>query len=263
MRYLICGLALVDASAMTVCAQPPAAWVTIRGQVMLPVKAAIPERKKLDVTADKAHCLSKGPILDESALVNPKTRGIKNVVVWLRPDNKDLTAKFAANEIHPGDAKRKPVDVVIDQPCCMFVPRVTTCRVGDTIVAKNSAPITHNFFWSSANNGEINVAIGAKNQHRFEKPLVAEASGMSFRCTIHPWMSGWVRVFDHPYYAITDENGNFEIKNAPAGKYRIMYWRGETGFKDGAAGRFGEPLTVSAGKDGAMEMKAIDFDVAK
>src|SRR5438046_1996395 len=104
MRYLICGLALVGTSAMTVCAQPPAAWVTIRGQVVLPVKAAIPERKKLDVTADKAHCLSKGPILDESALVNPKTRGIKNVVVWLRPDNKDLTARFAANEIHPGDA---------------------------------------------------------------------------------------------------------------------------------------------------------------
>ena len=69
-----------------------------------------------------------GAILDESVIVNPKNRGIKNVVVWLRPDDTSPAAKWKKEEIHPDDAKRKPADVVIDQPCCMFVERVTCAR---------------------------------------------------------------------------------------------------------------------------------------
>ena len=91
----------------------------------------------------------KGPILDESVIVNPKNRGIKNVVVWLRPDDPSPAAKLKMEEIHPDDIKREAADVVIDQPCCMFVERVTCARIGDAIVVKNPAPVVHNFFWSS------------------------------------------------------------------------------------------------------------------
>src|SRR5437867_12761182 len=115
MRYLICGLALVDASAMTVCAQPPAAWVTIKGQVVLPEGVAIPKRAPLMVGGPNGPaclaCAKGAIILNETIIVNAKNRGIKNAVVWLRPDNKDAKATFAANEIHPAEAKRKPKDV--------------------------------------------------------------------------------------------------------------------------------------------------------
>ena len=71
-------------------------------------------------------------------------------------------------------------------------------------------------------------------------------------------MNGYVRIFDHPYYAVTDEDGKFEIKNAPVGQFRIVYWH-ENGLRGGAKGRFGEPIKI-AGKE-TMEMKPTDFDI--
>jgi plastocyanin len=254
MRVLASALLLLLASSAS------AQWITIKGQVVFPAGVAPPQRNKLNVTQDKDHCLSKGAILDDMILINPKNRGVKNVVVWLRPGNKGAAA-FSANEIHPADAKRKPLEVVIDQPCCMFVPRVTACRVGDTIVVKNPAPVAHNFFWSSANNGELNVTIASKESYKFKKPLEAEGHAIPFKCTIHPWMSGQVRVFDHPYFAVTDEDGRFTIKDAPAGNYRILYSHENVGFKGGAAGRFGDAIAIAAGANNTMEMKPTGFNV--
>ncbi len=251
------------ALASVVTAQP-VEWVTLKGQVVFPAGQALPKRAELNVNGpDKAACLAKGALLDESVLVNPKSRGVKNVVVFLRPDNaKELKAEFAANEIHPADAKRKPADVVIDQPCCVFVPRVTCARVGDTIVVKNPAAFPHNFFWDSGNNGTHNPNIAANAVWKMPNPLAKEAAPIQYKCTIHGWMTGYVRIFDHPYYAITDDDGKFEIKDAPAGKYRLVYWH-ENGVRGGAKGRFGEPVVIAL-PPGAktMDMKPTDFDVS-
>ena len=82
-------------------------WVTIKGQVVFPEDKKIPERAKLNVTQDKDHCSSKGDLLDESVIVSPKTRGVKNVVVFLRPDDTDPKSEFPKDKIFPDDAKRK------------------------------------------------------------------------------------------------------------------------------------------------------------
>jgi plastocyanin len=262
MRPLSCVLccALVGTIARGDEPRPaPAAgnWVTIKGSVVFPPGKELPKRAPLNVQQDKGHCLMKGAILDESVIVNPKNRAIKNVVVWLRPEDTSPAAKWKKEEIHPDDAKRKAGDVVIDQPCCMFVERVTCARVGDTIVVKNPAPVVHNFFWSSTNSGEHNANVPAKGQWRMPNTLDAEPGPVQYKCTIHPWMAGYVRVFDHPYYAVTDEDGKFEIKNAPAGKFRIVYWH-ETGLRGGAKGRFGEPIDVVGP---TLEMKPVEFEV--
>lgn len=233
-------------------------WVTVKGQVVFPADKKLPERAKLNVTQDKDHCLSKGDILDESVIINAQNKGIKNVVVFLRPDDEKPASEFPKDKIHPDDAKRKAAEVMIDQPCCMFVNRVTLARVGDTIVVKNSAPVAHNFFWDSGNNGAHNVTVPKMEQWKMPAALVKEAPPIQYKCTIHGWMTGYVRIFDHPYYAITDDKGNFEIKNAPAGKFRIVYWH-ENGVRGGAKGRFGEPIEI---KGPTMEMKPIDFDVS-
>jgi hypothetical protein len=233
-------------------------WVTIKGQVVFPADKALPKRAPLNVTQDKDHCLSKGDILDESVVVNPKNKGVKNVVVFLRPDDTDPKSEFPKDKIHPDDAKRKPAEVAIDQPCCMFVNRVTVARVGDTLVVKNSAPVAHNFFWDSGNNGAHNVTVPKMEAWKMPEALKKEAPPIQYKCTIHGWMTGYVRIFDHPYYAVTDENGNFEIKNAPAGKYRIVYWH-ENGVRGGAKGRFGDQIEI---KGPTMEMKPTEFDVS-
>jgi len=248
---LVLGLGTPRASAQQ-------QWATIKGQVVFPADKPVPVRAALNVNQDKAACLANGAILDESILVNAKSRGIRNVVVYLRPNNQQPGAAFAANEIHPDDAKRKPAEVVIDQPCCMFVNRVTAARVGDTLVVKNPAPVVHNFFWSSANNGDYNPNIAAKTDWKMPKPLVKEDSPIQYKCTIHGWMTGYVRIFDHPYYAVTDEDGKFTIKDAPVGKYRIVFWH-ENGVRGGAKGRFGEPIEI---KGPTLEMKPTEFDVS-
>jgi hypothetical protein len=233
-------------------------WATVKGRVVFPKDAKIPPRKPLNVTVNQQQCLAKGPILDESVIVNPKNRGVKNVVVYLRPDSMKADAPFAKNEIHPDDAKRKPAEVVIDQPCCMFVKRVTAARVGDTIVVKNPAAIAHNFFWVSENNGNHNVNVPVNGQWAMPKPLVMERPPIQYKCTVHGWMTGYVRIFDHPYYAVTDDDGKFEIKNAPVGKYRIVYWH-ENGLRGGSNGRFGDKVEITGP---TLEMKPTEFDVS-
>lgn len=260
MRHVLSSViycALVVAISSGARAEDKPQWVTIKGQVVFPANKKIPAREALNVTQDKEHCLSNKAILDESFIVNAKSRGIKNVVVYLRPLDKEA-AGFEAAQIHPDDAKRKPADVIIDQPCCMFVARVTCARVGDTIVVKNPSPVAHNFFWSSTNNGDHNPTLAAKTDWKMPKALVKESPPISYKCSIHPWMSGYVRIFDHPYYAVTDDDGKFEIKNAPAGKFRIVFWH-ENGVKGGRDGRFGEAIEI---KGPTLEMKPTEFDVS-
>jgi hypothetical protein len=65
-------------------------------------------------------------------------------------------------------------------------------------------------------------------------------------CNIHPWMSARVGVFNHPYFAVTDEDGNFDLPLAPAGKFRLVVWN--NAYLGGAEGRFGQPVTIEAGR---------------
>ncbi len=254
MRLLSCVLccALFGSAA-------PAQWADVKGQVVFPADKPLPKPAPLNLGANPPGCVKGGQLLDESVLVNPKNRGIKNVVVWLRPnDATNPKAAFAASEIHPNDAKRKAAEVVIDQPCCSFIDRVTVARVGDKLTVKNSAAFNHNFFWDSTNNGAINVNIAAGGKHEFMNPLAAEPAPVQFKCTVHPWMTGYVRIFDHPYYAVTDDDGKFEIKNAPVGKFRIVMWH-ETGLRGGRAGRFGEVIPIVGP---TLEMKPVEFDIS-
>jgi hypothetical protein len=69
-------------------------------------------------------------------------------------------------------------------------------------------------------------------------PLSSDTIPMSIRCTVHPWMQAYMRVFDHPYFAVTDADGRFEVKLAPAGKCRVVYWH-ELGYHRGTAGALG------------------------
>ncbi|QEL15381.1 sigma-70 family RNA polymerase sigma factor [Limnoglobus roseus] len=217
-------------------------WSTIKGRVVWPGQA--PAIAPIAVTADKEHCLSKGALEPDELVVNKKNGGLKNVWVYLRPDDDDRAAAFKPADIHPDLLKPKAKEHDVDQPCCQFVPRILALRAGDTIKFKNSAPIPHNVHFDSNEATESFNMVIAPVQSLTSKPLTAERVPVTFKCDIHPWMKGYALVFAHPYFAVTDADGNFEIKNAPIGKYRIVY-RHERGYHKGKDGSKGFPVEIA------------------
>jgi plastocyanin len=252
---LLAGAFALAVGLTTTTAQPPAGdWATITGQVTF-TKA--PKPAEVNVTVDKQHCLSKGPLVYEEVIVDPKSKGLKNVVVWLRPDVPDRRAPFPADKINPKLAKAAAKNHVIDQPCCQFVPRIVAAREGDTLEVKNSSPVAHNTNMTADNPAfTYNITLPPGKSYKPAATLAAQSSPIPFKCDIHPWMAGRLRVFDHPYYAVTDADGKFEIKDAPAGKWRMVVWH-ESGYHKGREGALGLPVDV---KGPTTAVPVIDFE---
>lgn len=227
-------------------------WGTITGVVKLP---NAPAAKKIENVNDPA--CQKCDLVQEDVIAS-KEGGLRYVVVWLRPDNDNKKATFPKDKIHPDLAKVASKQHVIDQPCCQFIPRILAARAGDTVDVKNTSPANHNVNWQS-DAESFNVLL-PPNQNKVSQPLAAQRAPITIACNIHPWMKGQVRVFDHPYFAVTDATGKFEIKNAPAGKWRIVYAH-ENGYHQGAKGALGFPVEVKAG--GTTEVPAISYEFPK
>lgn len=246
-------------------------WVTVKGQIVWdPAKGAVPKRTPIKATKDEEVAAKDKEFLTEDWVVDAKSNGIKNVVVWLAPEPTpaqlaDLKSKklkifpsFDAKDIHPDLAKPAKPTIEIDQPCCRFIPHMLVGREGQKLVIKNSSPIPHNAKYDSSNNGAGNPLIPAGGAFILPNELVKEKFPIEISCSIHPWMKAWVRVFDHPYFAVTDAEGKFEIKNAPTlnGKLRLFVWH-ESGFSGGAAGNLGSTMEV---KPGTLDKGLIKFD---
>jgi hypothetical protein len=252
-------LGLAAGSVLSVGSRPVAAddknggaWGTVKGQVVLDADT-VPEPKKLNVDKDQNNCLAKGPLFSEELVVNKKNKGVRWVFVWLAPE-KGVT-KPLKETIHPKLQKPKDKQVEMDQPCCQFVPHALALREGQILLAKNSSPIAHNVHWFGhpIKNPGNNVIIPA-GQSLEIKDLKSDRFPVKVQCDIHGWMSAYVRVFDHPYFALTDAKGNFEIKLAPAGKYRLIAWQDKGWVGD----REGKAIEIPAGGTldvGAIKMK--------
>jgi len=234
------GLTALAALGLIVPAAHARDGATVKDQVIW-AGPAVQERTKLDVNKDQQACLAKGPILSEEVVVNPANKGMANVFVWITDANGGKPPVPAAL------AKPKQTKVEIDQPTCAFEPHALPGREGQTLIAKNTAPVAHNIKWegSPAKNPGGNKIIPAGKAENITN-LKADKKPVAVSCNIHPWMKAWIRVFDHPYYAVTDHDGNFEIKDAPVGKYKIWYWS-DNGWKDGAKGSDGFPIEIKAG----------------
>jgi hypothetical protein len=246
MRYLSGALALALLAGLallpTAAADKADGWGTIKGQVVFEGDK-IPEREKINVDKNQEHCLSKGPLYKEDWVVNPKNKGVRWVLVWLapEPDGQPLP-------IHPDLQKVNGKAPTLDQPICQFVPHCLGIREGQELLVKNSSPISHNVNWTGhpLKNKGGNVLISAGGSYTI-KDLKAQKLPLKVACNLHGWMSAWLGVFDHPYFAVTDEDGKFEIKQAPAGKWRLMVWQESIGWRGGVKGSKGEEVTIKPG----------------
>lgn len=238
----------------------PGDWVMVKGCVVWPEKEAIPERKDLAAPrmSDREYTLKGGPLLDDTLIVDEKTRGVKNVVVYLRPDSDDREAKFPADKIHPDLAKPKPRTHPLGMEFCRYSRRVLAVRGGDTLTVTNHGAVAENFrFQGDA--VDQNVTLPPSAKPLVTDPIPAALRPHLFQCDIHPWMQGRVYAFDHPYFAVTNDRGEFEIRQVPKGKWRVVY-RHDLGFHQGYDGRLGFPIEVADKGKGEMTLKDQAFE---
>jgi len=231
-------LALSLALTASVRAEDPG-WGTIKGTITWGEKD-LPTVSALKVDKDQAHCLkTKKELLDNELIVNPANKGVKNAVVFLIP-----TKPGEAIPVHPELKAPKVKKVEIDQPCCLFEPRVLAMRADQQLEVKNSAEIGHNFKWANKLN-EGNQAMPANSSFTMD-PLKASYRKILVECNIHSWMKGSIWVFDHPYFAVTDADGKYEIKNAPAGTYKIVLFHDSQGWLNNGNKWGGEEVKIPA-----------------
>jgi hypothetical protein len=226
-------------------------WGSIKGRIILDGTA--PKLAPIAVTKDQ-YCMDKKP--ENDALVVGKDNALVNAVVYLR-----VAAGTPMVAINPEYEAKLKEPVVLDNNGCMFHPHISTVRVGQTLNVKSSDPVGHN-----TNIGflSFNQTIPT-NETLPIKVAKAEAVPQPVVCNIHPWMKGYIVAQDHPYVAVTGENGTFEIKDIPVGQHEFQFWH-ETGYLKNLAlkgattdNRGRAKLKVEAGKTldlGDIKVKA-------
>lgn len=190
-------------------AAAPASGETIKGTVRYagaPLKA-----KKIPVTIDQFVC---GKDKEAEELVLSPSNGIRNAVVSLQ--NAPRAAK----------AEWKFPPAKMDQKQCSFVPRVVIVPVGGTVEFLNSDRLLHNVKSVGKENPPFNRAQPHARTIAFS---FKEPERLRVDCDLHSWMRGWVVVADHPFYAVTDEQGEFAFENVPPGKYTLEVWQESLG----------------------------------
>ena len=123
------------------------------------------------------------------------------------------------------------VVVKVDQSNCMYEPRIQTGMFGQNIKIINSDPILHNVHSYSGDKTLFNRAQ-PKDSSPVDKTFSKDdGEVIKFKCDVHPWMTGWLVQSDSPYTAVTNDQGEFEIKGVPAGTYKLQSWQEKFGTK--------------------------------
>jgi plastocyanin len=122
----------------------------------------------------------------------------------------------------PGAYAPPSQPVVIDQVGCIFTPHVTAALVGQEIEFRNSDPVSHNIRATPKHNQAFNSVFASKNATKLKFDSLE--TGIALKCDIHFWMSAYFHVSQHPFFAITGDDGSFAIPDVPPGEYTLLAW---------------------------------------
>ncbi len=194
------------------------------------------------VDKDKEFC-GKFDLVNERLQVNKSGNGIKNMLFYVYTG----TGGSKLSPM-PGTAKT----VVLANNSCRFEPHVVLLQVGDTLEITNPDTVGHNanvnFFKNRAENPLIPPGASVKFEIKQAEPGVTKVD-----CNIHPWMTAQVVALDHPFAAVSDEDGMVEITGLPVGKlaFRINH--------EAATGSFKEIMID--GKPTSLKKNVIEVDI--
>src|SRR3989475_2963429 len=188
---------------------------TVAGTVT--VEGTVPKNDAIKMNADPV-CVkeNKDPQFQTTYVVGSDGKSLGNVFVYIKDG--------LGNYIYDTPTEK----ATIDQKQCRYHPHVFGVRTNQPIEIINSDPTLHNIHAMPKGNSEFNTGQpiqGMKMTHTFDKPEVM----VPFKCDVHGWMNAYVGVLDHPYYAVTKDDGKFELKDLPAGTYTIEAWHEKLG----------------------------------
>jgi plastocyanin len=190
-----------SASAPAVRPTVPAGTCVVRGVVRFAGPAPVAKIIGGDC------CPGSTPVVDESLVVG-SDGALKNVVVFI---------KSGPNIAVPGLK-----DKVLAQKNCRYEPHVLAILTGQNLVVTSHDATLHNVHVEPENSAQQNFSqtLDATRSVHFDQPELVR-----FKCDVHPWMTAYVQVFDHPCFAVTGDDGRFEIGNLPAGTYTLVAWQ--------------------------------------
>ena len=212
-------------------AAPPDNSASVKGEVKF--EGTAPKPTRIDMSQDpfcaKAH---PTPATTED-IVAGANGGLENVVVYVSDGLGSQTSQ----------PPQQPA--VLEQKGCQYKPHVLAMQANQKLNVVNADQTTHNIHPTPNNNREWNMSQppGMPLEQTFTRTEVA----IPVKCNVHPWMKGYIAVFKHPYFAVTDKNGSFDIKDLPPGTYTITAWQEKLGTQI-------QKITVGAG-----ETKTLDF----
>ncbi len=208
---------------------------TISGFVR--IQGKIPKLPPLEVLKAEEVCKD---VPNESLVVGPY-QGLRYAVVTLEG-------------ISRGKAVEREATHELDNLRCRFVPHVQAASVGQFLVIKNGDPILHTahaFF----QDGQPQFNVGLFPGKVSRKPLVSEGI-VKISCEVHPWMTAYIVVTEHPYHAVTDIYGEYEIRDVPPGAYRLRVWHESLGTEE-------KQVEVKGGKISKTDFTLSSFEGAK
>ncbi len=219
-RRLLIALLLI--ASVSLCrhsvAQESTGWGSLKGRLVF--DWLLPEPQTLEITRDEAVCGDLG-LVDESLVVNPQNLGIRYAVIWLESRQ--------PVPVHPLDETFPEQHPVLDNHKCRFEPRLLAVRRDQSLGISNSDSIAHNAAVYARRNQPFNevIAPGQVVMKSFPRP---ETQPIRVDCSIHAWMKAWIVVTDHPFVAITDQNGDFQIPRIPPGNWKFRFWHERPGY---------------------------------
>lgn len=188
---------------------------TVTGRVVFAGQAPPPALVRID---SDPGCVSGGTtsLPDETLLVDA-TGGVKNAFVYVKTGLEEYA--FDAPPSEP---------VLVDNKGCRYEPRVFGVRAGQPINVRNSDPTLHNVNAIANVNQEFNLSLPAQGLMVTET-FTAPEIGIPFKCHVHPWMTSYGNVVEHPYFAVTGASGRFRLPNVPPGTYTLEVWHEKLG----------------------------------
>ena len=210
---------------------PPEANGSLSGAVKF--EGTAPKPSRIDMSQDpicvKAH---SAPVTTEDVVVGANG-GLANVVIY-------VSDGLGSQTFEPPSQP-----AVLEQKGCQYKPHVLALEANQKLSVVNDDETTHNIHPTPANNREWNMT--QPHGMPLEQTFARQEVSVPVKCNVHPWMHAYVAVLKNPYFAVSDKNGSFDIKNLPPGTYTITAWQEKLGTQT-------QKVTVGAG-----ESKTLDF----